>query len=215
MIGSLPFSLPPVFRLGLPAALAVVNVALLALWLGYLGPLAEDLEKQRTAFQIKAASLGSPLAKYTSELDQIERWLEGYEELQGRRFFQPQDRLDAARLFDELRRTYGLTGVSYALEPERMRADPRARKSGWGIISTRMKVGMRGLLDTDLFAFARAVVDRIPGQVKLESLSLTRLAKPTRKSIAALRDGQPVDLVSGGAVFEWRTLRPLSPEEMR
>lgn len=209
MIGSLPLS-----KLGLPALLAVVNAALLVVWLGYLEPLSTDLALRHKALRNEAASLRAPLEKATSDFDQIVRSRAAYEKLLERRFLEPQDRLGAARLLAELRGTYGLTSIEYKIAPERVLDDPSAHKSGWAIISTRLTIAMRGMFDTDLIAFTRAVANRLPGQVKLLALSVTRLARPTEGRLAALRDGQPVEFVSGQAVFEWRTLRPLAPEEM-
>lgn len=210
MIGSLPLS-----KLGLLALLAVVNAALLVVWLGYLEPLSTDLALRHKALRNEAVSLRAPLEKATRDFDQIVRSRAAYEKLLERRFLEPQDRLGAARLLAELRETYGLTSIEYKIAPERVPDDPSAHKSGWAIISTRLTIAMRGMFDTDLIAFTRAVANRLPGQVKPLALSVTRLARPTEGRLAALRDGQPVEFVSGQAVFEWRTLRPLAPEEMR
>ena len=192
----------------LPVVLAALNVALLAVLLSYLLPLSGDLELRRNNLQNSSMRVRASLDVAAMELEKLAQSGDAYEKLLEGGFLEPQDRLEASKLLDRLREAYGLTSISYEIAPERTFDDPLARNSGFTVASTTISISMDGLLDTDLIEFVRAVVDELPGQVKLVTLILERSSTPTDESLAILRDGRSVDLVTGEAVLEWRVLRP-------
>ncbi len=193
----------------LPALLAVLNAAFAAVWLLYLEPQASDLEAELKTFERSARQLRIVLGERTDQLESMATFGKQYEALVKRGFLEPQDRLGASKLLDQLRAAYGLRTIQYQIAPERVFNAPAFRQKGFTIVSSTMTVTMSGLLDTDLIEFCRGVMDEFPGQVRLKSLSLMRQARPDDETLATLRDGQLVDFVVGEAVFEWRTLNPL------
>ncbi len=193
----------------LPVLLAVLNAALAAVWLLYLEPEASDLKAELTTFERQTRQLRIVLSEKKDQLDSMEKMGDQYKALVGHGFLEPQDRLAASKLLDQLRAAYGLRAIQYQISPERVIDAPALRQKGFTIVSSTMTVTMSGLLDTDLIEFCRAVMDEFPGQVRLKLLSLTRQARPDDETLATLRDGQRVDFVVGEAVFEWRTLNPL------
>jgi hypothetical protein len=192
----------------LPVVLAALNVALLAVFFSYLAPLSSDLEFRRNNTQNSSMRVRASLDVAAMELENLAQSGDAYAKLLEQGFLDPQDRLEASKLLDRLRKANGLTSISYEIAPEKTFDDPVVRNSGFTVTSTRITITMEGLLDTDLIEFVRAVVDELPGQVRLVTLILERLSTPTDESLAILRDGRSVDLVTGEAVIEWRTLRP-------
>lgn len=193
----------------LPVLLAVLNAGFAAVWLLYLEPEGSELEARLKTFERSTRQLRTVLRDKTDQLESMATLGEQYEALVERGFLEPQDRLGASRLLDQLRAVYGLRTIQYQIAPERVFNAPSLRRKGFTIVSSTMTVAMSGLLDTDLIEFCRGVMDEFPGQVRLKSLSLTREASPDDETLATLRDGQLVDFVAGQAVFEWRTLNPL------
>ena len=196
-------------RVGLPVALAVVNLALVAVWLGVLAPLIEDFEFRKRATQNANSGLRSQIDLTQRTLETMEVSLDRYAELVARGFLDPQDRRGATKLLDKLRADHGLTSINYEIAPEKVLDDKTTRQTGFAIVSTRVTVKMLGLFDADLVEFAQAVIDEFPGQVRPLSFSLKKLAPPTEASLALLREGKLVEFVGGELVFEWNTLRPL------
>lgn len=192
----------------LPVVLAALNVALLAVFFSYLEPLSSDLELRRNNMQNSSVRVRASLDVAAMELEKLAQSGDAYAKLLERGFLDPQDRLEASKLLDRLRKAYGLTSISYEIAPERTFDDPLVGNSGFTVASTTITITMDGLLDTDLIEFVRAVVDELPGQVRLVTLILERSSTPTDESLATLRDGRSVDLVTGEAVLEWRVLRP-------
>ncbi len=192
----------------LPVVLAALNVALLAVFFSYLEPLSSDLEFRRNNLHNSSVRVRASMDVAAMELEKLAQSGDAYAKLLEQGFLDPQDRLEASKLLDRLRKVYGLTSISYEIAPERTFDDPLVRNSGFTVTSTTITIKMGGLLDTDLIEFVRAVVDELPGQVRLVTLVLERLPTPTDESLAILRDGRSVDLVTGEAVIEWRTLRP-------
>ena len=196
-------------RVGLPVALAVLNLVLVVVWLGVLAPLVEDLEVSKRATQNANSSLRGQIDRTQRTLETMEVSLDRYAALVARGFLDPQDRRGATKLLDKLRGDHGLISISYEISPEQVFDDRTTRKTGFAIVSTRVTVEMRGLFDADLVEFAQAVIDEFPGQVRPLSFSLKKLAPPTEASLALLREGKLVEFVGGELVFEWNTLRPL------
>ncbi len=193
----------------LPVLLAVLNAGLAAAWLLYLEPEASDLGARLKSFERSTRQLRIVLGDKTDQLESMAKLGKQYEALVENGFLEPQDRLGASKLLDQLRAAYGLRTIEYRITPERVFNAPSLRQKGFTIVSSTMTVTMTGLLDTDLIEFCRGVMDEFPGQVRLRSLSLTRQARPDDETLATLRDGRLVDFVAGEAVFEWRTLNPL------
>ncbi len=130
-----------------------------------------------------------------------------------RPFISPQDRLGAARLLEELRETHALSSIVYKIEPERVADDRALRKTGYWVVSTRITVAMQAMFDANIIDFTQAVVERFPGQVRLLSLTLQQLARPTDANLEALRNGDVVDFAASVLVFEWNTLRPIEKKQ--
>ena len=196
-------------RIGLPVVLAVLNLALVALWLGVLAPLTEDFEFRKRAIHNANSGLRGQIDLTQRTLETMEVSFDRYAVLVAQGFLDAQDRRGATKLLDKLRAIHGLTSIQYEIAPEQVLDDPTTRKTGFAIVSTRITVKMRGLFDADLVEFAQAVIDEFPGQVRPLSFSLQRLAAPTEGALATLREGKLVDFVGGELVFEWNTLRPL------
>ncbi len=199
----------------LPVLLAVLNAGFAAVWLLYLEPEASDLEARLKTFERSTRQVRVELRDKTDQLESMATFGEQYEALVEHGFLEPQDRLGASKLLDQLRAAYGLRAIQYQIAPERVIDAPSMRQKGFTIVSSTMTVTMSGLLDTDLIEFSRGVIDEFPGQVRLKSLSITRQARPDGETLATLRDGQLVDFVAGEAVFEWRTLNPLDSKTAR
>ena len=196
-------------RVGLPVMLAVLNLVLVAVWLGVLAPLTEEFEFRKRATQNATNGLRSQVELTQRNLETMEVSRDRYAALVARGFLDPQDRRGATKLLDKLRADHGLTSIRYEIAPEQVLDDRTTRLTGFAIVSTRISVKMFGLFDADLVEFAQAVIDEFPGQVRPLSFLLQRLTTPTETSLAALREGKLVDFVGGELVFEWNTLRPL------
>jgi hypothetical protein len=76
------------------------------------------------------------------------------------------------------------------------------------LLTTEVTVDMSGLTDVDLVAFARAVTDRMPGDVRVTALDVERRQSVDRDLLARIRAGERVALVEGRLQFDWRMLRP-------
>ena len=149
----------------LPALLAVLNAGFAALWLLYLEPEGSDLEARLKNFERSTRQLRIVLGDKTDQLESMATLGEQYEALVEHGFLEPQDRLAASRLLDQLRAAYGLRTIQYRIAPERVFDAPELRRKGFTIVSSTMTVTMTGLLDTDLIEFCRGVIDEFPGQV--------------------------------------------------
>lgn len=196
-------------RAGLPIVLALINGALVGVWLGVLAPMTDDFERQKRSVQASNSGLLNQIDIDEQALADFEENSDQFAGLQDHGFLDPQDRMGAAKLLERLRDIHGLTSIHYEIAPEQVLDDRTTRTTGFAIVSTRVTVAMRGLFDADLLEFVQAVVDEFPGQVRPLSISLQKLQAPTEETLSALRKGELVDFVAGELVFEWNTLRPI------
>lgn len=203
-------------QITLPVLLAVLNVLLLAALLVVLQPIIDDLRVQRDQHRAQVSQLQAQVRDAETELEMLADSRASFEELLAGGLLDSQDRLAAARTLERLRAEYGLTSIKYEMEPERTLPEMVPAGADVTVVSTTISVSMKGLLDTDLMKFARAVARELPGQVRIRALHLERGMRPEEASLAALRSGQLVSFVVGSAEFEWRTLRfPVQSAEDR
>ena len=193
----------------LPVGLGLFNILLGGLWFAVLTPEMEslDLEFRR----LKAANIN-----FRNQVDLSSQALEAIDEnrikfssLRERGFIDPQNRLGVTRLLDRLREVHGLTSIYYEVFPETLYDDRATQATGFSIVSTKIKIIMRGLFDADLVEFTQAIIDEFPGQVRPLTFSLEKLSEPTEKALRILREGKLVDFIGGELTFEWNTLRPV------
>lgn len=118
----------------------------------------------------------------------------------------PQDRLAAAALLERLREAHRLNGIHYSFGPARDLAAGPGRLSRLQIRASDVVIDMNGVTDHDLLGFARAVMEQLPGDVRITTLQLERLGAPARQVLDRLRAGEPVTLVTGRLELEWRSL---------
>lgn len=193
----------------LPAGLVLVNVMLLGLWFLVLAPEIDALDLEMRKVRAINTNLRNQIEVNTQALEAIDENREIFNGLRERGFVEVQDRLGVTKLLDRLREVHGLTSIYYEVSPESLADDRATQATGFNIISTRVKVTMRGLFDADILEFSQAIIDEFPGQIRPLSFSLVKLASPTETTLSLLREGNLVDFVGGELLFEWNTLQPI------
>ncbi len=193
--------------------LAAINAALVWLWLGYLDPQVSELGLRAKSLRTMAANIRNAHSVKAKEFERMKQSRSRYDSLLDRGFVSPQDRLGAAKLLEKLRETHGLSSIQYAIAPEKLIDDQTLRNSGYWVVSTRITVSMQAMFDANIIDFTQAVVERFPGQVRLLSLTLQQLARPTDANLEALRNGDVVDFAASELLFEWNTLRPIEKKQ--
>ena len=190
--------------------LGLFNIILVGLWFGLLTPEVESLDLEFRRLKAANINFRNQVELNSQTLEAIDENRIKFSSLRERGFIDPQNRLGVTRLLDRLREVHGLTSIYYEIYPEVLYDDRATRATGFNIVSTQVKVLMRGLFDADLVEFTQAIIDEFPGQVRPLSFSLERLGEPTEKALRILRDGKLVDFIGGELTFEWNTLRPIS-----
>lgn len=200
-------------KFGAIGLLAAINAGLVGLWLGYLDPQVSELGLRSRSLRTMADNIRNAHSARAEEFERMKLSRSRYKNLLDRGFVSPQDRLGAAKLLEKLREAHGLSSIQYEIAPEKLIDDRALRKTGYWVVSTRIKVIMRAMFDTNVIDFTQGVVERFPGQVRVLSLTLEQLARPTAETLEALRNGDVVDFVASEMVFEWNTLRPIETQQ--
>ena len=200
-------------KFGAVGLLAAINAGLVGLWLGYLDPQVSELGLRSRSLRTMADGIRNAHSARAEEFERMNKNRDRYNDLLDSGFVSPQDRLGAAKLLEELRETHGLSSIQYEIAPEKLIDDQTLRKTGYWVVSTRITVLVQAMFDTNVIDFTQAVVDRFPGQVRVLSLTLQQLARPTAEILEALRNGDVVDFAASELVFEWNTLRPIETQQ--
>ena len=200
-------------KFGAVGLLAAINAGLVGLWLGYLDPQVSELGLRSRSLRTMADGIHNAHGARAEEFERMKKSRNRYNDLLDRGFVSPQDRLGAAKLLEELRETHGLSLIRYEIAPEKLIGDRTLRNTGYWVVSTRITVFMQAMFDTNVIDFAQGVVERFPGQVRVISLTLRQLARPTAEILEALRNGDAVDFAASELVFEWNTLRPIETQQ--
>ena len=200
-------------KFGAVGLLVAINAGLVGLWLGYLDPQVSELGLRSRSLRTTADGIRNAHGASADEFERMKKSRNRYNDLLDRGFVSPQDRLGAAKLLEELRETHGLSLIRYEISPEKLIDDRTLRDTGYWVVSTRITVFMQAMFDTNVIDFTQGVVERFPGQVRVLSLTLQQLARPTAETLEALRNGDVVDFAAGELVFEWNTLRPIETQQ--
>jgi hypothetical protein len=190
-----------------PLLLLGINLALGALTAGVVYGYAGAQVSRRDHLTSMMQDLSQQRADAIEDQAYIREHQTTFETLLEEGLLAPQDRLEAARLLEQLGRRYRLNDVRYSFSPQRAAPLGPGRLAQTTLLTTEVTIEMSAVLDLDLLRFARAVRAHLPGDVQVTGFGLERRGDPGPDLLARLRAGQRVDLVTGHLELEWRALR--------
>jgi hypothetical protein len=191
-----------------PLILLGVNLVVAGLAVGVVYGYADSQESLRNRLAGAMRSLNYQRASVADDIAYLDANRAEYDALLERGLVSDQDRFAAAQLLEQLSRDHGLGGVRYSFSPQQTAPLGPGRLAQITLLTTEVTVDMSGLTDVDLLAFARAVADRFPCDVRITALDLECRQSVDRDLLTRIRAGERVALVEGRLQFDWRMVRP-------
>jgi hypothetical protein len=190
-----------------PLILLGINLAVGLLTAGVVYGYAGNQASRRDQLTSSMQNLSYQRATAVEDLAYIETNQTAFDTLLAEGLLADQDRLEAARLLEQVGHQHRLNGIRYSFSPQREGPLGPGRLAQMTLLSAEVTIEMTAVLDLDLLAFARSVQAHLPGDVRVIAFSLERHHDAEPDLLARLRAAQRVDLVAGRLQLEWRALR--------
>ncbi|WP_142849656.1 hypothetical protein [Telmatospirillum sp. J64-1] len=194
-------ALPKVLQRSAFVALAALAVAGGA-WM--LEGALEEAEQQLRQTRQDTARIQNDIRAARADIDYVRENLARHDEVMAQKPYADRDRLDARRRIEVLGRAHGLTEQSLSIEPENIAAAPGSDLRGLSLVTTPLTVDAGALLDGDIYAFAAAMRQVLPGYVALRQMEIARSRPLDREAYWAIRRGEMPSLVGARLEFVWR-----------
>lgn len=193
--------------LRMPLLLLGVNLGLGLLTAGVVYGYAGTQFSRRDHLTSAMQGLSQQRASVVDDLAYIEANQTAFDTLLEQGLLAEQDRIEAARLLEQLGRRHHLNDIRYSFSPQRSAPLGGGRLAQMTLLTTEVTIEMTAVLDVDLLSFARAVRAHLPSDVRVTGLTIERRHDAGPDLLARLRAAERVDVVSGQLQLEWRALR--------
>ena len=199
---------------------AAIPLALLLLFGGAIHYLNGELEleNERLRFAIDATDYditetNQRIATIDEELGVIREKGRRYDQILLTGFAQPQDRLVANQLIEELSRKHELAALTYSFNPE-MLSDLHGESGvDFQLAQTEISIDMKAHTDYDIAGFAADFVRRLEGQVQISSFIVTRNEPVTLEMVQRIAAGASGGGFSGTLRLYWNNVTTVSSVE--
>ncbi len=209
---------PEILRL--VARKIMVPLALLLLFGGGIYYLKGELEDDnaRLQFAIDATEwditeTDQRIATIDEELGVIREKGRRYDQILLTGFAEPQDRLMANQLIEELSRTHDLAALTYSFNPEVVRELRGESGVDFLLSQTEISIDLKAHTDYDIAAFTADFVSRLQGQVQINSLAITRNEPVSAESIQRIASGASGGGFSGTLRLNWNNARTVPQDD--
>lgn len=153
------------------------------------------------------------IATIDEELGVIREKGRRYDEILSTGFTEPQDRLVANQLIDELSRKHQLAALTYAFNPELVRELSGESGVQYLLSQTDISIDLKAHTDYDIAGFTADFVRRLEGQVQIGSLVISRNEPVSVESVQRIASGGSSGGFTGTLRLIWNNARTVSQDE--
>lgn len=185
-------------------ALAIF-VLIMAGCYGYLRPKLSETQNLTLEAQDATRGIREQINDIAARRQRDARDRGRYEALEKSGFLGDQNRLNAARILENLRVRHRVTGMEYQIDAvEAVPVTRQADNASLIIKNSKIAMTLHGFLDSDLLDFSEAAQRSLPGHVSLREIFIEKLADPTQDQLMAISRGGGIDLARAMLVLQWR-----------
>ena len=170
-----------------------------------------NLEKEKR----KLNGVNSEISRMTNDIDDLSKGLaqfqkqkEAFYNVQNFGFFDDQNRVNATQLIKAMQKESRLLSAVYSISPARIVADKRASDSEHDLLSTDIKFSIEAIEDADVYKFIYLLNYGFPGQININSLSISREEKITQPLLRQIGIGQPSPIIKADLEVSWQSMVP-------
>lgn len=191
------------------AILLAVNLAVAAVFFLQVDPMREDSVRKLSTVNGQIAEKSQKIANIKAELETYKTTLPKYEVLEKKGFTLNQDRFRMSRDLDSVRIRSALAGFSFTINDIKKIDNPDALAAQMQLIDSRIKIeNVVSLLDLNFYDFIDLMQYQFPAHVRVQSFDVVRKDPLNSTALAHIAKGEPVNLISATAYFDWLTVVP-------
>jgi hypothetical protein len=146
------------------------------------------------------------IARIKEEIAMLRENLRQYKILQDSGFFGNQDRIVAKDAFQDIREESGILKAKYFIKAAKRIESEKAKAVDHVFLSSAINVDLESLDDIDIYHFIKLLQKRFPGNIELTSFELRKASNVNQAALRSIGGGQPVTMVKGTLLFNWRTM---------
>lgn len=198
------------------AILLAINLAIAGIYFFMIEPMRSRSMVSLQQVEGQIGGLQSKISNVKKELEDFKRDKPRYEELNAVGFFNTQDRFQMGRDLDKVQTASGLPGFAYSISEIKEIPNKDAASSKSRLISSRIEVtNALALVDEDFFRFIDVMTKQFPAHVRLEAFSVMRNKELSADTLGRLRKGDLATVIDAKASFDWLTIVPADPAELK
>lgn len=187
---------------------------IMAVCFGYLAPEVDNYQQMTLAANDAATNVSLQLNDLSAGKIRDDADRKRFDELEKDGFVGPQNRLNAARVLEQLRQRHRISGMEYQIDPaETISIIRQPEGTGEKLTVSLLSLSIRGFLDRDLRDFTAAVRRDFPGFITITEVEMKRVQTPTNELLSQIRAGQGTELLHGSVKVLWQVLQINQDEE--
>jgi hypothetical protein len=172
-----------------------------------------QVQFQIDALQWEISETENRIANISEELNVIRAKGQRYDEILLTGFREPQDRLAASQLVEELAVKHELTLLNYGLEPEAVSEINTPSEVAFVLSQTTIRIEMQGYTDYDLTGFAADFIESLQGQVQVKGFELERKNAINDELMLRIASGASSGAFSGSLLVTWNNVDVRPPPD--
>jgi hypothetical protein len=183
-------------------------VLIMAVCFGYLAPEVANYQQMTLAADDAATNVMLQLNDLSARKIRDDADRKRFDELEKDGFVGPQNRLNAARVLEQLRQRHRISGMEYQIDPaETISIIRQPEGTGEKLTVSEISLSIRGFLDRDLRDFTAAVKRDFPGFITITEVEMEKIETPTSELLSQIRVGQGTELLRGSVKLLWQVLQ--------
>ncbi|TAL35553.1 MAG: hypothetical protein EPN97_07210 [Alphaproteobacteria bacterium] len=191
------------------AILLAINLAVAAVFFLQVDPMREDSLRKLSTMNSQIAEQSQKIANIKADLETFKATLPKYELLEKKGFTLNQDRFRMSRDLDDVRMKSSLAGFSFTINDIRKIDNADALAAQMQLIDSRIKIeNVVSLLDLNFYDFIDIMQWQFPAHVRVQSFDVMRKDPLNSVALGHIAKGEPVNLISATAFFDWLTIVP-------
>ncbi len=197
-------------RLIILLILISANIALgVSIYL-YLMPENISTNKQLKTLETQVRVVRSDIDRMQLEFEQLEEQRDSFNALKDDGFFSMQVRSEAKKLFKDIQNESGVISAVVSVKSGITMDYPEAKKANHSVLMSPIAVEIKALDDVSIYKYMEIALDKFPGHLSFENITITRLRDISAPVLRAIASGTTPELIKANIDMSWRTVIPMS-----
>ena len=189
--------------------MAAILVVLGAIYLLWISPSAADANTQVNMLDGEIAQLQTNISTTKEQIEETRDNLPFFRRLDAVGFFEEQDRFQAQRAIEEIRRESGIKSARFSIGVLQDINSPKAQEAGYRLVVSDIEVSqIESFTDMEFYNLIYLLNNRFPGHMRIVDMNVRRLTTidTTNFDAAPAANAVPEHYAEGLANFQWITM---------